>query len=834
MATNNEADATGSDKMSGLDASSKRGINSRQKVNANLDLSMPGVNDLAKAVSDLSSSIDSLSGSVSKFSTSKMRQELKELQRTVKEVNSSVGGINLGGGGGSIGGGRRGGGGESDNFKKAQGATGGGGGGSNISYRQTPGPGASDAAFGTSAGTGLAGAATSSTSTSNKGFLGSVIGLATDVGKRMLQGYGALNAAGIQYGYNRIEGPTGNRNAMLQLSQALGPNAGMMGMDIQTLIRGLSQKTPVMGSNADVMGTILAGQSVGALMKGTPGRNGFFESVRQMQTLTPGVGAGQLAGTLSNFIGNTGAQQMGMYMGEGAFTMIGKGGSYKSLAEWAEGITKFMSQQRIIGTKGEGFSKDQLISQNFPGSNINAWFQMMGVPAQMVDYWWQYAIANAGQTSPATVEAAKQNQQLQTNVNATRGMDLSQERLKNITQSTRREFLLGNSMYDMYGARESSDRRFNVAMQGADLQLGSMFRNSRAGSLMATMPTPAAEMLMNLLLPLLSSPMGAAASIAGNIFGGGVQGNPFVGDPIGDPVGDYGSKGGTSTKHLSPDLAKKVSAMMRANPSLRMTSGYRDTHTQNRLRRQGGNMVGPASTSKHTRGWAADLGPTSELGWLEANAGKFGLQTASNAGEPWHVQIAGTMPYGDPIGEGEDQGTWWDPRDWFGLGKEAVGSVTDAVGGEAFGGMIGMIGSLLGKGSSGTDLAGNIDKIIAGLIKMMLFPMQGLFNASNVGGGGGFSSKQLSDFMSAPGGRISVPGGFGSSPSIGGGDSVFGDPIYGMAKSRAASMTVAPVIFKTEVNISGGTGGGIDAQRTAITLADHLETEFARRNWRQS
>jgi len=112
MASKDEANATGSNKM--IFESNKRGLNSRQKVKADLDLSMPGVSELAKAVGDLSASIDSLSGAVSKFSTSKMRQELKELQRTVKEVNSTVGGISLGGGSGVSS--RGGSGGESDNF----------------------------------------------------------------------------------------------------------------------------------------------------------------------------------------------------------------------------------------------------------------------------------------------------------------------------------------------------------------------------------------------------------------------------------------------------------------------------------------------------------------------------------------------------------------------------------------------------------------------------------------------------------------------------------------------------------------------------------------------
>jgi len=81
---------------------------------------------------------------------------------------------------------------------------------------------------------------------------------------------------------------------------------------------------------------------------------------------------------------------------------------------------------------------------------------------------------------------------------------------------------------------------------------------------------------------------------------------------------------------------------------------------------------------------------------------------------------------------------------------------------------------------------------------------------------------------------MQVPRGFTSAFDPTGGDVKFGDPIYNMASSRPASMTVAPVIFKTEVNVTGGSGGGIDAQRTAVTLADHIEAEFVRRDWRRS
>ncbi|NBZ97098.1 MAG: hypothetical protein EBR40_11890, partial [Proteobacteria bacterium] len=123
--------------------------------------------------------------------------------------------------------------------------------------------------------------------------------------------------------------------------------------------------------------------------------------------------------------------------------------------------------------------------------------------------------------------------------------------------------------------------------------------------------------------------------------------------------------GGSGLAGLNPDIRAKVARMMRANPRLRMTSGLRDGYTSAKLKRKGignfgsgtpfmGDVGSPNRHSPHSAGWAADLGPRSEYGWLRRNAHKFGLETASGFGEPWHVQNAGTLSgFGGPMGKGK-------------------------------------------------------------------------------------------------------------------------------------------------------------------------------------
>src|SRR5262249_8817264 len=61
----------------------------------------------------------------------------------------------------------------------------------------------------------------------------------------------------------------------------------------------------------------------------------------------------------------------------------------------------------------------------------------------------------------------------------------------------------------------------------------------------------------------------------------------------------------------------------------------------------GSAFAAPPGKSLHGRGMAADLGPPSQYGWIAANARRFGLDAGTRQGEPWHVQLGGTLGLGD-------------------------------------------------------------------------------------------------------------------------------------------------------------------------------------------
>lgn len=664
--------------------------------------------------------------------------------------------------------------------------------------------------------------------------------------------YGALASGGIQYAYNRINGPNGNQNQMLQLASALGPQAGIMGIHVADMVKGLAQRMPVMGTQEDMLSTALAGQSVGAFMRGTPNRNGFFEAVRQMQVLTPGADPSQMAGSLAGYMQNTQSQKMGMYLGEGAFTMFGQGGRYKSLAEWAAGITKFMEQHRI-GGQGKEFSKQELMTQNFPGSNINAWFQMLGVPQNMIDYWWNYALNTARDDEKNVPAAAPDTGSLATRIKENRGIDLSYERLRNVTQGTRRDYIMGNKMYGMYAARESADRRFNVAMQSTDAQLADMFSRTNVGALLAMLPTPVMEMLMPILSAIATSPIGAAASAVGGVMGG-------LGDvPIGDPPA-YGDAGATNTAHLSPSLAKNVKAMMAANPRLKITSGYRDSLTQNRLYRNGVGKVGPASTSSHTRGWAVDIGPKSEGAWLAANAGKFGLQSAAHKGEPWHIQMANTITAGGlmpakgmgdiPIGDlnADSPIGLLDNFNPMNIGKSVAGFLLDQLKNiilSPFKAFTNMFSNIMKNFIGGGSLSSMIDTSTSMFSKLMISPLAGL---TGLLGKSSYGPDEISKIVDQPANvlmpTLSMSGiyeagmfeGFQSKGSnSSSGQMVFGDPVSSYMSDGGGNTVNAnmgsPIIFNSTITVNGMNGSTADARRVAATLAEHLENEVNKKKW---
>jgi cell wall-associated NlpC family hydrolase len=108
------------------------------------------------------------------------------------------------------------------------------------------------------------------------------------------------------------------------------------------------------------------------------------------------------------------------------------------------------------------------------------------------------------------------------------------------------------------------------------------------------------------------------------------------GTPMGDPTGE------TSTAGLDPAMRRRMTAMMAANPNLKIASGKRSAAQQAFLyAAKGGKGVAPPGQSAHQTGKAVDVGPPSQFGWVAKNASRFGLGRPAPQSEPWHLQAMG-------------------------------------------------------------------------------------------------------------------------------------------------------------------------------------------------
>lgn len=453
---------------------------------------------------------------------------------------------------------------------------------------------------------------------------------------------------------------TNNRNLVNSAGMALGQQSFATGANLQDIITKLAgfgkEGTTVMSGNPsellnmmNIAGKVGAGIDWSGGTTKVPGKfnapraGGFMESMRQAQLMNPGADLGQLAGTIGGYLANTGAQQQGAFLTGGAFSMIGSKGRAKSISEWAEGILKWFMNQRPGNKRNTPFTYGDLMSQNFPGSNMDAWFTANGVPANMSEQFWSYALGKASTTDTTGGDAILQRGMA--NIPTTTQQNPVYQRLAAGNAASRAGFNLGGKLTGMYGNMEQANRSFNT-------MLGSMVN--------ATVPTAVAsgplswlqyvpDEIRNLLMSFAErtnvGALGAGVLGWGSLFTGALDQNGDVGD-----IGGYGSLGTAGTAGMHPDMRKRVNAMMRANPNLSITSGHRDLAKQQMLKRNGVGRVS-GRPSAHTRGMAADMGPASQYGWLVANAGKFGLSSGVGAGEPWHVGL-GDITVGSGVGGG--------------------------------------------------------------------------------------------------------------------------------------------------------------------------------------
>lgn len=166
-----------------------------------------------------------------------------------------------------------------------------------------------------------------------------------------------------------------------------------------------------------------------------------------------------------------------------------------------------------------------------------------------------------------------------------------------------------------------------------------------------------------------------------------------MGDPVpeGNAGGAMSLRGPGRVQGMNSDFVNRLAKMFADNPKLSLTSGFRTRAEQEKLYREKPHLAAKPGSSKHEKGLAADIGPSSEYGWIAKNLSKYGLSLPMPSKEPWHVQPSGGVAGGamaaadEPAagsGSGEDAGS--------GGGALGIGSVS--VGG-------GLGGPSLGQGN---------------------------------------------------------------------------------------------------------------------------------------
>lgn len=441
----------------------------------------------------------------------------------------------------------------------------------------------------------------------------------------------SLVLAPLRLAYNRVEE---NRQASMMMAQHLGPSANRMGIGgeqrIGDLIGMLSESIPIRGGLNEILGAIDTGTRMGYGLSGSRS-GGMWGAARQFQMMNPSIGASSIVDQVGSFAGSAQQNKLSMKLTGGAFGMAGRGGTTKTLQEWAEGILRFFENQRPGSKRGKAFTKEEIDTQRFPGSNMFAWFEANAVPEYMVDAFWQYAAQKASMTGSTQGDVAFDSLFNQ-------GGDQFFERIKGLTSNARRDLVLasssgpvGNTMYSNYVDREKTDSGFQNAMSMTlDKLLGSLM--APMGGIMSNMPTPIADLLASGLFNQVP-----------NLVTGVLGAVPMVGDP---GYASTGSHLGSGLGGLSQSMQGKVGAMMRDNPRLQVVSGHRDSWTQGVLGGKSGlgaNMAPPGHSS-HSSGNAADLGPASEYDWIAQNAHRYGLDSGARHGEKWHVNLPGVSP----------------------------------------------------------------------------------------------------------------------------------------------------------------------------------------------
>ena len=286
-----------------------------------------------------------------------------------------------------------------------------------------------------------------------------------------------------------------------------------------------------------------------------------------------------------------------------------------------------------------------------PGSALYSYFAALGWDQTMIGAFFKYAIDNAQYEDMGGTGTFTGTEQQMKKI---RGTSYTTEMQKTQTTEAKAELQYGGDQSDAMIKQQKNDQQMIDLTRSMDEHLKGIY------GLLYTLPGGSAALggpgggLLGKVTSAIPGALMIGAGLAMDnpaliVMGGtSVAGAVTAGDPmdVGDTLGS-----------VNPDVRKRVQAMMNANPNLKISSGYRTARQQKKLYESGQTGAAPGK-SKHGRGQAVDIGPRSQYGWIQANAKKFGLDHAAKYGEPWHVQVAGTMQAGDPLSEAESIAAW--------------------------------------------------------------------------------------------------------------------------------------------------------------------------------
>jgi hypothetical protein len=394
----------------------------------------------------------------------------------------------------------------------------------------------------------------------------------------------------------------------------------------------LSKNAPFLGSATDMGQALLTLAAQGATYGtgGITGASGMAgaQGIKMLQALQPGLGAPQAAQSVTGFQSNIAQQRMStLIFGTAAFSMNTATGQQKSLPDYFNGIFKAIQANRQGPNSNRPYTREEWTAFRLPGSPLMIQLsQWLGWDPDMINQFFAYAESQAT-TDPTGTRMFQGTQQQQQQVQGGKS-------LATAVQQT--ETKQGQSDLRAFSQNE-----------------GAMITQQQANQRLIQLQSTANDWLHDIYGVLSHAPgslQGSIGNIVGNVLTGNWGGALKAGiGAISSIIGDYGygDMGDSGFSQLNPDLKGRLGAMMQANPNIRLNSGYRTLNEQKRLWDSGDTRMAPPGKSRHGRGQAADLGPRSQLGWINANAKRFGLDTGANKGEPWHVQVAGTMQMGD-------------------------------------------------------------------------------------------------------------------------------------------------------------------------------------------